>query len=603
MKTKYKLRGLMSLIGLILLLPAQARYVQVTSLEEITSGAQYLITSEPSLESGYIMGNMLTNMDDKQGKLKSIELPTDESKYKTWEIVANSGSTGAVDYYYTIRRNTNILGILDIDGTDLKVGNNDKWQIKESDDIPASFLIQNVLTPERTLSMTETSDKYWGNYSGSKSVYLFKQVTVPAPEFSLVAQQFYEAIQVELTVADGYTIHYTTDGSTPTVNSTEYSGPIEISGATTTVKAIAVEADGTTSEVVEQTYTYCPPIVVNLGGEDHLGTLYSAYPVQLPANAAAWLITGKDDATATLQLQCYADEAGTVLPAEVPYLIQGTSNDEPLNFILSTPPPVEKPDYADDLFKGTAERVTPPVNAHILGLGYNKNETAFGFYPFVGEYIAANRAYLTLPKGATYRLITSMEDFVSGAQYILVTENNDGQPAGYYAGAFDDNRLPLYPLTEKEPYLWMFTLNTDKTVSFMGENDVYYVGYKIGDSGLYQNSNSISVDWHISFNESGNCLLGGTDERYIQQQENSTYFRYYQLSVGISPYLFLREEVDASSQAAGYALRLERPVGIGGARGAEAPGAGAVYDLRGRRLEGRPARGLYIEAGAVRLAR
>ena len=591
----------MSLIGLILLLPAQARYVQVTTLEEITSGAQYLITSEPSLESGYMMGYFQSS--SKEGRLNAINLSdASEDKYVMWEIAAvmKDGSIA----YYTIQRSQELLGILNTEDTDLRVNANTDWKITASSEVSGSFLIQNELTSTHALA----SDGYksWANYkltSYGKPVYLFKQVTVPAPEFSPEALQFYDPIQVELTVADGYTIHYTTDGSTPTVNSTEYSGPIEISGATTTVKAIAVEADGTTSEVVEQTYTYCPPIVVNLGGEDHLGTLYSAYPVQLPANAAAWLITGKDDATATLQLQCYADEAGTVLPAEVPYLIQGTSNDEPLNFILSTPPPVEKPDYADDLFKGTAERVTPPVNAHILGLGYNKNETAFGFYPFVGEYIAANRAYLTLPKGATYRLITSMEDFVSGAQYILVTENNDGQPAGYYAGAFDDNRLPLYPLTEKEPYLWMFTLNTDKTVSFMGENDVYYVGYKIGDSGLYQNSNSISVDWHISFNESGNCLLGGTDERYIQQQENSTYFRYYQLSVGISPYLFLREEVDASSQAAGYALRLERPVGIGGARGDEAPGAGAVYDLRGRRLEGRPAQGLYIEAGAVRLAR
>lgn len=601
MKTKYKLRGLMSLIGLILLLPAQARYVQVTSLEEITSGAQYLITSEPSLESGYIMGNMLTNMDDKQGKLKSIELPTDESKYKTWEIVANSGSTGAVDYYYTIRRNTNILGILDIDGTDLKVGNNDKWQIKESDDIPASFLIQNVLTPDRTLSMTETSDKYWGNYSGSKSVYLFKQITVPAPEFSLVAQQFYDPIQVELTVAGGYTIHYTTDGSTPTVNSTKYSGSIEISGATTTVKAIAVEADGTTSEVVEQTYTYCPPIVVNLGGEDHLGTLYSAYPVQLPANAAAWLITGKDDATATLQLQCYADEAGTVLPAEVPYLIQGTSNDEPLNFVLSTPPPVEKPDYADDLFKGTAERVTPPANAHILGLGYNKNETAFGFYPFVGEYIVANRAYLTLPKGATYRLITSMENFVNDAQYILVTENNDGQPAGYYAGEFDTDKLKAYPVTDEEPYLWTFTQNSEGVQ--IRDKKGYGIEYTDGTS-IKQSQMTSPESWTIAFDNEGHCKLGN-NERLLQYSGNYTYFKNYTIDYSdvTLPYLFLREEVDASSQAAGYALRLERPVGIGGARGAEAPGAGAVYDLRGRRLEGRPARGLYIEAGAVRLAR
>lgn len=590
----------MSLIGLILLLPAQARYVQVTTLEEITSGAQYLITSEPTLERGCIMSNMLTNMDDKQGKLKSIELPTDESKYKTWEIVANSGSTGAVDYY-TIRRNTNILGVLDGDGTDLNVATNLMWLIEAVKGASGGFLIKNKVQSNsiRTLSMTNPSSMEWGYYTGTNVIYLFKQVTVPAPEFSLVAQQFYEAIQVELTVADGYTIYYTTDGTTPTSESTQYSEPIEISGATTTVKAIAVEADGTTSEVVEQTYTYCPPIVVNLGGEDHLGTLYSAYPVQLPANAAAWLITGKDDATATLQLQCYADEAGTVLPAEVPYLIQGTSNDEPLNFVLSTPPPVEKPDYADDLFKGTAERVTPPANAHILGLGYNKNETAFGFYPFVGEYIAANRAYLTLPKGATYRLITSLEDFVSGEQYILVTENNDGQPAGYYAGEFETDKLKAYPVTDEEPYLWTFTrVGSQDKVRIKGEEESIGLSFD-DDYNLYQNGLD-KDEWPIRFDEQGHCLIGVTG-RYLCM-EYSDYFKIYQVSVP-SVYLFLREEVDASSQAAGYALRLERPVGIGGARGAEAPGAGAVYDLRGRRLEGRPVRGLYIEAGAVRLAR
>ncbi len=477
------------------------------------------------------------------------------------------------------------------------------WLIEAVKGASGGFLIKNKVQSNsiRTLSMTNPSSMEWGYYTGTNVIYLFKQVTVPAPEFSLVAQQFYEAIQVELTVADGYTIYYTTDGTTPTSESTQYSEPIEISGATTTVKAIAVEADGTTSEVVEQTYTYCPPIVVNLGGEDHLGTLYSAYPVQLPANAAAWLITGKDDATATLQLQCYADEAGTVLPAEVPYLIQGTSNDEPLNFILSTPPPVEKPDYADDLFKGTAERVTPPANAHILGLGYNKNETAFGFYPFVGEYIAANRAYLTLPKGATYRLITSMENFVNDAQYILVTKNNDGQPAGYYAGEFDTDKLKAYPVTDEEPYLWTFTQNSEGVQ--IRDKKGYGIEYTDGTS-IKQSQMTSPESWTIAFDNEGHCKLGN-NERLLQYSGVYTYFKNYTIGYpGVTlPYLFLREEVDASSQAAGYALRLERPVGIGGARGAEAPGAGAVYDLRGRRLEGRPARGLYIEAGAVRLAR
>ena len=263
------------------------------------------------------------------------------------------------------------------------------------------------------------------------------------------------------------------------------------------------------------------------------------------------------------------------------------------------PPPVEKPDYADDLFKGTAERVTPPANAHILGLGYNKNETAFGFYPFVGEYIAANRAYLTLPKGATYRLITSMENFVNDAQYILVTENNDGQPAGYYAGEFETNKLNAYSVTDEEPYLWTFTrVGSQDEVRIEGEEESIRLSFD-DDYNLHQNGSGTDK-WPIRFDEQGHCLIGVTG-RYLCM-EYSDYFKIYQISVP-SVYLFLREEVDASSQAAGYALRLERPVGIGGARGAEAPGAGAVYDLRGRPLEGRPARGLYIEAGAVRLAR
>ena len=52
----------------------------------------------------------------------------------------------------------------------------------------------------------------------------------------------------------GATIHYTTDGSTPTSSSATYSEPINIS-ASTTVKAIAVKEGMTNSEVASKTFT------------------------------------------------------------------------------------------------------------------------------------------------------------------------------------------------------------------------------------------------------------------------------------------------------------------------------------------------------------
>lgn len=64
---------------------------------------------------------------------------------------------------------------------------------------------------------------------------------------------FTESTQVTITAAEGATIKYTTDNSTPTSESSTYSAPLTLT-ATTTVKAIAIK-DGVTSSVASKVFT------------------------------------------------------------------------------------------------------------------------------------------------------------------------------------------------------------------------------------------------------------------------------------------------------------------------------------------------------------
>lgn len=64
---------------------------------------------------------------------------------------------------------------------------------------------------------------------------------------------FSDTTSVTISAADGATIYYTNDGSTPTTASTAYSSALTLS-ATTTIKAIAVK-DGVASEVASKVFT------------------------------------------------------------------------------------------------------------------------------------------------------------------------------------------------------------------------------------------------------------------------------------------------------------------------------------------------------------
>lgn len=95
-----------------------------------------------------------------------------------------------------------------------------------------------------------SGDNTGGNSGGNTGSV--DPVTVAAPTFS-GADQFTETTEVTMTAESSATIHYTTDGTTPTASSATYSEPITLSD-TTTVKAIAVK-DGISSSVTSRTYT------------------------------------------------------------------------------------------------------------------------------------------------------------------------------------------------------------------------------------------------------------------------------------------------------------------------------------------------------------
>jgi hypothetical protein len=102
------------------------------------------------------------------------------------------------------------------------------------------------------------------NGSGSGLVASASYTIIPpAPVFSPTPGTYPNFTVLPVTISDatsGTIIHYTTDGSTPTTTSTQYSAAVSLPVATTTLKAIAVNANGS-SAVTAGTYLLAPQVV------------------------------------------------------------------------------------------------------------------------------------------------------------------------------------------------------------------------------------------------------------------------------------------------------------------------------------------------------
>lgn len=141
-----------------------------------------------------------------------------------------------------------------------------KWQMTINSD--GNVVIQNVGTSgssTRYLQSNPSSNRY-ACYKTSSNMFdpkLYKKgtSTVPAPQITPAggtSNKRFESVEVTMTAAEGCTIYYTLDGSTPTASSDEYDPAegltVPYGSAPTTVKAIAVDGEGKVSRVTTVVY-------------------------------------------------------------------------------------------------------------------------------------------------------------------------------------------------------------------------------------------------------------------------------------------------------------------------------------------------------------
>jgi len=127
------------------------------------------------------------------------------------------------------------------------------------------------------------------------------------PVFSLSESNYYESQSLTISGEEGSTIYYTTDGNTPTTESTEYTGtPIALLEDTiTTVKAIAVREGYESSPVKTTTYTITHYLSTPTASPE-AGSYSSAQSVSLSAEVGSTIYYTTNGSTPTIESSVYS---------------------------------------------------------------------------------------------------------------------------------------------------------------------------------------------------------------------------------------------------------------------------------------------------------
>jgi Pro-kumamolisin, activation domain/Chitobiase/beta-hexosaminidase C-terminal domain len=137
-----------------------------------------------------------------------------------------------------------------------------------------------------TVSSTETIEAIAAsgmtNSAVATATYTIQETQVATPTFNPAAGTYGSGQAVTISDAtSGATIYYTTDGTTPTTASTQYTGPITLTH-TETIEAIAAAPGKTNSGVASATYTVNPvPVAVTITGTSTAGNVRHSTTIML----------------------------------------------------------------------------------------------------------------------------------------------------------------------------------------------------------------------------------------------------------------------------------------------------------------------------------
>ncbi len=290
----------------------------------------------------------------------------------------------------------------------------------------------------------------FNNSSVTSGTYTINLPTAVAPTFSPVAGTYTTTQNVTITTTtSGASIHYTTDGSTPSATAgTLYSAPVSI-GATTTLKAIVFKTNFNNSSVTSGTYTINLPTAVAPTFSPVAGTYTSPQTVTVSSTTSgASIAYTTDGSTPTAS-------GGTITHGSLyspPLIISATTTLTAIVFGPGyTPSTATSGKYTINLPKATAPTFNPVAGSYTGALNVDINWKTSGAsiaYTTDGSTPTANGGTIThgilYSSAVAISATTTLEaiafetgytpsSVTSGAYTIAVVAPVFSLPAGTYA--------------------------------------------------------------------------------------------------------------------------------------------------------------------------